>query len=110
MEPLTYAGLTSLLIGLVGWLLANKDAKQAQEIARQEQEIALLFRKHDDDAAALAALRVEIAKEHYLKHELDSRFQTLQDTFKDEMRTLGRQFENLTNILIEHVRKEDQRP
>ncbi len=103
MEPLTYAGLTSLLIGLVGWLLSNKDAKQGHEIE-------LLFKKHDEDAKALADLRIEIAKEHYLTHELDARFQSLQDTVKEEMRRLGGQFEHLTNILIEHVRKEDSRP
>ncbi len=103
MEALTYAGLTSLLIGVVGWLLANKDAKQGHEID-------LLFKKHDEDAAALGALRIEIAKEHYLKHELDSRFQSLQDTFKDELRGLGTKFDHLTNVLIEHVRKEDTRP
>jgi hypothetical protein len=103
MEPITYAALTSILIGLVGWLLSNKDTKQGEEIK-------LLFKKHDDDAAALAALRIEIAKEHYLKHELDSRFQSLQDTFKDELRGLGNKFDHLTNVLIEHVRKEDARP
>jgi hypothetical protein len=101
MEPITYAALTSLLIGLVGWLLSNKDAKQGHEIA-------LLFKKHDDDAAALAALRVEIAKEHYLKHELDDRFLSLQGTFRDGMRDLGGKFDKLTNILIEHLTKAER--
>lgn len=101
MEILTAAGAIALLVGILGWLLANKDAKQAQEIA-------LLFKKHDDDAAALASLRVEIAKEHYLKHELDSRFQSLQDTFKDEIRGLGRQFDHLSSTLIEHLTKAER--
>jgi hypothetical protein len=103
METITYAGLTTILITVVGWLLASKDSKQGHEID-------LLFKKHDEDAKALADLRIEIAKEHYLKHELDARFQSLQDTFKEELRNLGGKFDNLTNILVEHVRKEDARP
>ncbi len=100
METLTYAGLSTILITVVGWLLSNKDAKQAREIE-------ILFKKHDEDAAALAALRIEIAKEHYLKHELDDRFRSLENAFKDGMRDLGNKFDNLTGILVEHVRKED---
>lgn len=96
MEPITYAALTSMLIGLVGWLLSNKDAKQAEEIA-------ILFKKHDDDAAALAALRIEIAKEHYLKHELDSRFQSLEQAIKESSHTLGLKFDHLAETLVAHL-------
>ena len=98
MEPITYAVLTTILIGAVGWLLSNKDEKQSHEID-------MLFKKHDEDAAALAMLRVEIAKEHYLKHELDSRVQSLQDTFKEELRDLGHKFDHLANVLLDHVAK-----
>lgn len=96
MEPITAAGLVSILIGVVGWLLSRKDEKQAQEIA-------ILFRKHDDDAAALAALRVEIAKEHYLKHELDDRFRSLEQAIKESSATLGKQFDNLADTLVAHL-------
>lgn len=96
MDPATYAGLTAILIGLVGWLLSNKDAKQAEEIA-------ILFKKHDDDAAALAALRVEIAKEHYLKHELDSRFHSLEQAIKESSHTLGLKFDHLAETLVAHL-------
>ena len=96
MEPITYAALTSILIGLVGWLLSSKDAKQGQEIAS-------LFKKHDDDAAALAALRVEIAKEHYLKHELDSRFHSLEQAIKESSHTLGMKFDHLAETLVAHL-------
>jgi hypothetical protein len=102
MEILTAAGALSILIAIVGWLLANKDAKQAQEIA-------LLFKKHDEDAAALASLRIEIAKEHYLKHELDSRFQQLDATFREGFNGLRAEFKDLARILIEHVTNEDER-
>lgn len=102
MDTITYASLTTVLIGLVGWLLANKDAKQGEEIV-------LLFKKHDEDAAALAALRIEIAKEHYLKHELDSRFQSLEQAIKESSAALGSKFDKLTSVLIQHVRREDAR-
>jgi len=96
VDPATYAALTSILIGLVGWLLSSKDAKQGQEIA-------ILFKKHDDDAAALAALRVEIAKEHYLKHELDSRFHSLEQAIKESSHTLGMKFDHLAETLVAHL-------
>ena len=103
MEAITYAGLTTTLIGIVGWLLANKDAKQGGDID-------LLFRKHDADVDALNSLRVEIAKEHYLKHELDSRFQSLEFAFKDGMKELGGKFDRLTEILVENMRSNERRP
>lgn len=96
MDPVTYVSLTTVLIGLVGWLLSNKDTKQAQEID-------ILFKKHDEDAAALAALRIEIAKEHYLKHELDDRFRSLEQAIKESSATLGSQFDNLAKTLVSHL-------
>ena len=100
MEVVTAASILSVLVAIVGWLLANKDAKQANEIA-------LLFKKHDEDSAALAALKLEIAKEHYLKHELDSRFQQLDATFRDGFSCLTSEFKDLARVLIAHVAKED---
>jgi len=102
MEATTAAGLVSILIGIVGWLLSNKDAKQAKEIE-------VLFRKHDEDAAALAALRLEIAKEHYLKHELDARFQSLESVFRTGMADLGQKFDHLAQVLTDHIVREDSR-
>lgn len=92
---LAIAALT-ILLSVVGWLLANKDAKQAKEIE-------LLFRKHDADVEALNTLRLEIAKEHYLKHELDARFQSLQDTVRLEMRGLGDKFDKMTDVLVKQL-------
>lgn len=101
MDALTAAGFSSGLIGIVGWLLANKDAKQSKEID-------LLFKKHDEDAAALASLRLEIAKEHYLKHELDARFQSLESVFRVGMNDLGTKFDRLSEVLIGHITKEEK--
>lgn len=96
---LAYVLVTLVGVPLVGWLLSKKDEKQAQEILT-------LFRKHDEDAAALAALRVEIAKEHYLKHELDDRFRSLEQAIKESSATLGGKFDNLAETLVAHMIKE----
>lgn len=105
MDPLTYAGLNSLLIALVGWLLANKDTKQGEQIAKLEEQIKLLFKKHDDDVAALVLLQRQIDKEHYIKPELDARFQSLESTFRSGMHDLGAKFDRLSGFLVEHVTK-----
>lgn len=101
LKELGTAGILGL-IGVIGWFLRQKDEQQAKSIA-------LLFQKHDDDAANLANLRLEIAKEHYLKHELDARFLSLEHTFKTGMSDLGAKFDRLSEVLVNHVTREDQR-
>ena len=77
-----------------------------QMLEKQRDVNTLLFKKHDDDAAALSELRLTIAKEHYLKHELDGRFQSLETTFKEGMRGLSEEVKNLTQIMLAHLEKE----
>lgn len=116
-----------LIVPAFAYLLNKKDAAQEKEIealkaAQKEQldalreliaatqaQIALLFKKHDDDVAALRALEVQIAKEHYLKHELDQRFQSLESTFREGFGDLRTEFKELARVLIEHVAKEDRK-
>ena len=95
-------GGLAVLIGVLGWLLSNRDAKQAREIE-------LLFEKHDEDAKALEALKLEIAKEHYLKHELDSRFHQLDTTFREGFACLSAEFKELTRVLVSHIAREESR-
>ena len=104
MEIAKELGFSALvgMMAIIGWFLRQKDEQQAKSIA-------LLFSKHDEDAKALADLRLEIAKEHYLKHELDARFLSLETTFKNGMSDLGAKFDRLSEILIDHVTKEDGR-
>ncbi len=90
------------LVGLLGWLLSNKDSKQAHEIE-------LLFQKHDQDAKDLAELKLVIAKEHYIKAELDERFRSLDQTFREGFRELNTQFAALSAALLAHIAKEDSR-
>ena len=56
----------SVSIGLLAWLFQQRDA------ARQS-EIKLLFEKHDQDAKRLEDLQLEIARQYYVKPEIDSR-------------------------------------
>jgi hypothetical protein len=89
------------IISVIGVLLRNKDQAQAEQIA-------MLFKKHDDDVAALQELRLQIANNHYVKHELDLRFDKLEATFTrgfDELgkalRDLGVRFDRLSDRLVE---------
>jgi hypothetical protein len=59
------------VFSLIGWLLANKDAKQ-------EEMIKELFAKHEEDARKLGALEIDIAKNYNPKHEITGLF----DNFK----------------------------
>lgn len=105
MELAKELGLAGVfgMVAVIGWFLRQKDEQQAKAIA-------LLFQKHDEDAGALSNLRLEIAKEHYLKHELDARFLSLEHTFRHGMQELGAKFDKLSEVLIAHITKEDKSP
>lgn len=96
-------GMTMLEIGLallgvvfsvIGYLLRKKDEEQARQIA-------LLFSKHDADALALQELRVQLAREHYQKSELDARFDKLEAAFRAGFSDLGVKFDRLSEALME---------
>lgn len=87
---------------MVGYLLRQKDEEQAKSIA-------LLFKKHDEDSERLNKFELKIAQEHYIKPELDVRFEKLENAFKQGFETLGSKFDKLTEILVTHVAKEDAR-
>lgn len=87
------------VITVLWWLLRDRDAKQ-------QKAIDLLFQKHDADAAALEALKLQIASQHYLKSELDAKFDRLDGTIRDGFRGFGEQIEKLSGLLIDHITKE----
>lgn len=84
------------IVAVLWWLLRQKDAAQARQIEQ-------LFQKHDEDAKALQDLRVEIAKTHYVKDELDARFDRLETTFRDGFGNLGQKFDRLSEALTNHI-------
>ena len=85
--------LVSIIFAVIGYLLSRKDAQQASDIT-------LLWEKHDDDAKRLQDLELDIAKHHYLKAELDPKFEQLTIYFKAGMETLGAKVDKLTDTLI----------
>ena len=90
-----------LVFSVIGWLLKSKDDSQANQIK-------LLFEKHDADAAALQDLRVQLAREHYQKNELDSRFDKLEAAFRAGFDDLGRKFDKLSDALMNHTKDKQQ--
>lgn len=109
LDPELLALIVTVLGGLVWYLLRQKDAQQ-------EEKIKLLFRKYDEvakaaveDARALQELRIQIAEGHYKKSELDTRFDRLEFAFRDGLTTLGDKFDKLTDTLLQHISKEDNR-
>ncbi len=73
------------IAAIVWWLLRMKDI-------RQQESIDILFKKHDEDAKRLDDFKLEIAKLHYVKPELDAKFDKLEVSFKSGMDSLGDRF------------------
>lgn len=100
------ATLATLVAGgvftVLWWLLRQKDAVQAKQIE-------LLFSKHDEDAKALQDLRVQIASQHYVKSELDGKFDRLETAFRDGFGQLGQKFDKLSDVLTNHISMENRR-
>ncbi len=86
------------LVSIVMWFLREKDEAQAKQIA-------LLFLKHDQDADALADLKERIAREHYVKGELDTRFKRLEDAFTHGFTELGAKIDKLADAMMAHMLK-----
>lgn len=62
-----------LLFSVIGALLSRKDSAQGRQID-------MLFDKHDQDEKALQDFKIEIAKEHYSKDELNTKFDRIDRT------------------------------
>jgi len=92
--------LFQILLGigfaLVSYLLAQKDARQAEDIK-------LLFKKHDADVAELQELRNKIASNHYERTELDRKFDRLDATIKEGFVSLGKDMKELTQVMTTHL-------
>lgn len=101
LKDLGIAGVM-LMIGVIGFFLRQKDEAQAKQITA-------LWSKHDEDAKALSELKERIAREHYVKAELDSRFSRLEDAIKDMSSELGAKMDRLTDTLISTLDKKVDR-
>jgi len=81
------------LFSVLWFLLQQKDIKQ-------QKDIDLLWLKHDADAAELNQLKLQIASQHYVKGELDSKFDRMEQTFRAGFKDLGAKVDQLTAVLI----------
>ena len=97
-------GVLAFIIGIVGYFLRQKDAQQEKAIVsltnKIDNQVALLWQKHDQDAADLSELRLHIASQHYVKTELDNRFDKMELAFKHGFHELGEKLDKLTDVII----------
>ena len=109
--------LISIVFSIIGYFLRQKDAEQGKLIeqvrtdcstrdAKQDSSIALLFSKHDADVSALQDLRLQIARDHYQKEELDARFTRLEAAFQKGFDDLGKKFDRLSDALMQHMHED----
>ncbi|MCG3177619.1 MAG: hypothetical protein MOGMAGMI_02593 [Candidatus Omnitrophica bacterium] len=109
--------LISIVFSIIGYFLRQKDAEQGKLIeqvrtdcstrdAKQDSNIALLFSKHDADVSALQDLRLQIARDHYQKEELDARFTRLEAAFQKGFDDLGKKFDRLSDALMQHMHED----
>lgn len=91
------AGLAiSGLFTVLWFLLRQKDEQQASQIRE-------LFIKHEQDAAELQTLRLQIANGYHPKDELNARFASLDSTFRDVGQRLEGKFDELQKVLLSHM-------
>jgi hypothetical protein len=92
IKELGFVGL-SVVIGVVGWFLRQKDAAQ-------EKQLSLLWTKHDEDVKALGTLKERVDREYYAKAELDARMNQIRGEVHDGFRKLEEKFDKMTNALL----------
>ena len=92
------------LFSLMWWLLQQKDAKQQSEMEEikkvMDETNKTLWRKHDEDSEQLRQLELRIASEHYVKTELDAKFDRMETTFREGFKDLSGKIDELSKVLI----------
>lgn len=86
------------LFSLIALLLRQKDSAQ-------EKQITALWQKHDQDVARLQELELKVASEHYVKKELNDKFNDL----KGEIQGVREDLKAINKTLSEHVMREGNR-
>lgn len=81
------------LFTVLWYLLQQKDAKQ-------QKDIELLWTKHDMDVDKLRELELHIAQQHYVKAELDAKFDKMDSTMRSGFGALNEKFDALTQAII----------
>jgi hypothetical protein len=106
-----------VLVAVIGWLLAKRDDKRAEEIKENAAAMAKhrtetqetfgeIFRLRSHDAQTLSDYKLKIAENHYPKTELDSRFNQLNSTMEKGFGSLGEDIRAMTRALTDHITKD----
>jgi len=88
------------LVAVVGYLLKRKDEEQ-------ERNITDLYEKHHTDAERLHTVELRLATDHYVKSELDSKFDKMEEVMTHGFESLGVKFDVLSATLMAHITKEE---
>lgn len=103
MDLSTVSAVAAAALSVVAYLLKQKDEKQGKEIAEMraamDRHVELLWQKHDTDAKDLSELRLHIASQHYVKTELDARFDRMEASFNHGFHDLSGKLDKLIDAL-----------
>jgi len=99
--------MAPVALGGIGYLLRQKDADQQRQLEELVRQKDALWEKHDEDAERLQALELKIASEHYVKRELDGKFDKLESAITGGLNSLGERFDKLASAMTEHL---DRKP
>lgn len=98
--------IPSGLMVVLWYLLRQKDVRQGEEITK-------LFLLHDADVEKLASLKLELAKNHYEKAELDPKFMRLEAAITDGLNKmnhdLGVKIDKLSEVMQAHLIADSKR-
>jgi hypothetical protein len=113
------------VFGIFGWFLKYWNSKQEEAIKTlnkqysdtetslktvqlalaamtlQQDQIKILFVRHDENAAGLVKLELAIAEGHYKKGELDAKFNQLDQTIRTANSDLIRKIDEISNKFYE---------
>jgi len=88
-----WALILATIIGIIatafGYLLSGRHKSN-------ESAIAILFKKHDEDVSELSNLKIEIAKKHYEREDINAMFGKIEKTVSDGFIMLGAKFDTLS--------------
>jgi len=76
MDSAIIGVVCAVVVGIMGYLLAKKDAAQ-------EAQLEDLYKKHEADASKLQTLEVKIAENHYPKTEINAIVENLKKYLDD---------------------------
>lgn len=88
------------IVAIIGYLLKRKDDDQMHQITD-------LYSKHHEDADRLHKVELKLASDHYVKSEMDGKFDKMENVMKHGFDSLGTKFDVLSATLVAHITKEE---